>query len=651
MKTSLSTRGYSVYKSSLNQKELDNLKKELTLTPRQNTQYSNVPPKVLELYMEGLNKIYVPKFFGLQHFGLPLTEKIPQGEDIDIHFKGELRKEQEEPRDDFLKACFDTHRRGGILNLSCGSGKCLLKNTKVVMHDGSIKNVQDIIVGDKLKGDDNTCRNVFSTCHGYDKMYKVTPATDFFDAYVVNSSHILSTLENGRQNDISITDFIENDSKGKGYTFSFNYNNIDLLNEFTCEHIRKHIKRESDRYFFLNFYNNFDITTCRSLGYKACLLQDCIIVSKYRCKSYTYDLKIQVYSDLDEYFGFEIDKNRRFVLADCTVTHNTVLALNCISFLKKKTLIVVHKEFLLNQWKERIDEFLPNSRIGLIKAKEIDVENKDIVLASLQSLSMKNYDVSIFAGFGFVIIDEVHRTGTEVFSKVFQKINFKYSLGLSATTTRQDGMSKVFLWYIGSIINRKVVEKDDDVTIKFIKYYDGSDEYNDEVIMYNGKLNVSKMINNITNFPHRVSFIVDNVFQEYCNSERTRRFLILSDRKSHLYSLRDALNNKIESKDDTGFYIGGMKEAQLKESEKKQFILATYSYVSEGFDVKGLDTLVLTSPKSNIEQIVGRILRIRKEERKNCPMVIDIVDDFSIFKNQGKKREMFYKKKRYNVAN
>ena len=81
-----------------------------------------------------------------------------------------------------------------------------------------------------------------------------------------------------------------------------------------------------------------------------------------------------------------------------------------------------------------------------------------------------------------------------------------------------------------------------------------------------------------------------------------------------------------------------MKQEQLKESEEKNIMLATFSMASEGFDCKELDTIILASPKSNIEQAVGRILRKKKEDRERIPLIIDIIDNFSVFGRQGEKR-------------
>jgi hypothetical protein len=98
--------------------------------------------------------------------------------------------------------------------------------------------------------------------------------------------------------------------------------------------------------------------------------------------------------DIDDYYGFEIDGNRRFVLGDFTVTHNTIMALKIISLLATKTLILVHKEFLMNQWIERITDFLPSARVGKIQGPTFDIENKDIVIGMIQSLYDKEYHIN-----------------------------------------------------------------------------------------------------------------------------------------------------------------------------------------------------------------------------------------------------------------
>ncbi|PNH00638.1 putative ATP-dependent RNA [Tetrabaena socialis] len=323
----------------------------------------------------------------------------------------------------------------------------------------------------------------------------------------------------------------------------------------------------------------------------------------------------------------------------------TVIALNIIGRLSMRTLIVVHKDFLLTQWHERIRQFIPTARIGLVKGKVIDVEGKDIIMASVQSLSMKEYEADLFHGIGFLVVDECHRVGTEVFSRALRKYNFQHSLGLSATVVRKDGMTKAFVNFLGDVVYQGK-RREDVVHVVQHRYFNDDDDYSrEEVIQSIGKPNMSRMINNICAFAPRNQVIV-NAVARLLGDEPGRKVLILSDRKDQLATLKQGLAAKGV---DAGFYYGGLKAAQLADAETKGVLLATFAYAAEGMDVKGLDTLVLASPKSDIEQSCGRILREKACERVNVPFILDILDTFSLFERQGAKRRQYFKKNAYVV--
>lgn len=326
----------------------------------------------------------------------------------------------------------------------------------------------------------------------------------------------------------------------------------------------------------------------------------------------------------------------------------TVMALYLVSILAKKTLIIVHKDFLLQQWRERIEEFLPSARVGIIKAKKLEFDDVDIVLASLQSLAMKEYDPIVFQEFGTLVVDECHHTSAEVFSRALRKVNFKYSLGLSATIQRKDGLTKVFMWYLGEVVYSAVKRQGDTVIVKAIEYYDPNPHYSQECLMARDKLNISRMINNVCAFPPRVVRLLDEWKLVY-DKEPARRTLILSDRRAHLVAMAKYLETRWESPIITGMYVGGVSQDALKKSESAQVILGTYQFCSEGFDVQGLDTLILASPKSDVIQSVGRILRQKPTDRKHVPVIIDMMDMFSIFERQAKKREKYYKCSGYDL--
>jgi len=324
----------------------------------------------------------------------------------------------------------------------------------------------------------------------------------------------------------------------------------------------------------------------------------------------------------------------------------TVIALYLIAKLGLKALVIVHKEFLVNQWKERIRQFLPDAKIGRLQGNKIFIENYDIVIGMLQSISMIEYDEDIFSTFGFVIYDECHHLGAETFSKALLKTNFKYTLGLSATPKRADGLTKVFQWQLGDICYLIKKRDDNDVDVKVIQYESDDENYSQVVLNYNKKPNAPKMINNICNHNPRTKLIIDNIIKL---GDEGRKILVLSDRREHLKTIKEMLDN--EDKYTSGYYLGGMKEEDLSETEEKDVILGTFMMASEGFDCKyPLDSIILTSPKSNIEQAVGRILRQEVKDRKFVPLVIDISDSFcSMFTSQSKKRIKFYEKNKYRI--
>ena len=350
-----------------------------------------------------------------------------------------------------------------------------------------------------------------------------------------------------------------------------------------------------------------------------------------------------VKKEVGDYYGFEIDGNRRFVLGDFTVTHNTVMGLWCLAALKKKTLIIVHKEFLLRQWIERIEQFLPKARVGRIQASVIDIEDKDIVIGMLQSLSMKEYDKSIFNEFGFTIVDECHHISAEVFSRVLFKVVTPYALGLSATMKRKDGLTKVLKMFLGEVVYKKERKGEDNVVVKAINYYLDDEDFLEISLNYRQQVNYTAMMKKLCELNHRREFILKVIEDLVENGAEDTQIMILGHYKTILTYIYEAIKHRGIA--TVGYYIGGMKEIELKKSEGKKVIIATYAMAEEGLDIKTLTTLVMATPKSDVTQAVGRILRKKREES----LVIDIVDPQIIFQKQYVKRKRFYKKQNFQL--
>lgn len=324
----------------------------------------------------------------------------------------------------------------------------------------------------------------------------------------------------------------------------------------------------------------------------------------------------------------------------------TVLALSIIAAIKQKTIVLVHKDFLMNQWRERILQFLPNAKIGKIQQDTIDVDNKDIVLAMVQSVSVKEYPKDIFDQFGLAIFDECHHLGAEVFFKSMRKVASKYMLGLSATPKRKDGLQWVFESFIGPIVYQTTDIVTDGVIVNVIDYHSDDENYTKPCLTYMGKPCLPKIINNVCGHWPRTQLILKLTKQNY---ELGRKVIILSDRREHLNIMLEWLiNQKIPS----GLYVGGMKPFDLDQSQEKDVILGTFSMAAEGMDIPKLNTIILASPKSDVVQAVGRIMREKANIRKFHPLIIDINDihpNFQTFKRQNIKRINFYNKQKYKI--
>lgn len=765
----LGMKGYTIPKNILSEEELEFIKKDLFVEPFVPGggygvgNMSNPFP----VYRENDNKIYIPRFYGIERYGLPKTNNIGKGISIDVPFVKPLRDYQENIVNTYVNSVTkDDGGSGGILQVYTGSGKCLGRDTKILMYDGTIKLVQDVVVGDLLMGDDSMPRTVLSLARGREQMYKIKPENG--DDYIVNESHILSLKDNNTVIDISVKDYLNlpNNKTLQGYRVPVTFNekqveinpyllgywigssndsektilykiqaitnifeklSIDIFiavlkkyDFFENKHIPYHYKCNSrqkqlsllagiidsngylnnDRYEITHYNNqltNDIIYLCRSLGFSAYFKKyynsivifisgerlDEIPVRSIRHKfkknkisqdvltsilyavppevplqngvyqqsvcsqkrtsdcwlKYNFDLeKLEV----DDYYGFEIDGNRRFMLGDFTVTHNTVMALKICSELKVKTMILVHKEFLMNQWIERIQEYMPSARVGKIQAQTVDIDDKDIVIAMIQTMYNRVFPNELYSQFGLTIIDEVHRIGSEEFSKTLLRCVTHYMLGISATVERKDKMTKILYMFIGKLLYSSERKQDDPVCVRAIEFLSNDSEFNNTEVNFRGKPKYSTMISKLCEFGPRKDFIV-KVLQDLIEENPDKQIIVLVHNRSLLnYFYESIIHRKFAT---TGFYVGGMKQSELKESEEKQIILATYAMAAEALDIKTLSTLVMATPKTDITQSVGRILRMKHDN----PIIVDIVDSHDLFQNQWKQRKRYYKKCNYRI--
>ena len=266
---------------------------------------------------------------------------------------------------------------------------------------------------------------------------------------------------------------------------------------------------------------------------------------------------------------------------------------------------------------------------------DIEVDGNHNFVVAAREATAGNYSDGI-------VVSNCHHMGAEVFSRCMMKLMTTYTLGLSGTMQRKDGLSKVFKMFLGDVVHKEKAESEHCVLVKGIKYIVNDDEFNEVEYDYRGNPKFSTMISKLCNYNRRSEFIVEVVIKELQHNP-DQQIMILAHNKTLIQYLLKAIEHKKVA--TVGYYLGGMKEAELKASETKKVIIATYAMASEGLDIKTLTTLIMATPKTDVCQSVGRILRAKH----TTPVVIDIIDAHDLFINQWQKRKAYYKKQNYKI--
>jgi superfamily II DNA or RNA helicase len=196
--------------------------------------------------------------------------------------------------------------------------------------------------------------------------------------------------------------------------------------------------------------------------------------------------------------------------------------------------------------------------------------------------------------------------------------------------------------FLGDVIFKGERDEKHAVEVRAIEYSIQDDDFNNVVHDYRGNVQYSTMISKLCEYNHRTEFILRIVI-DMLKENPNQQIMMIAHNKNVLKYLHDAIvHRNIAS---VGYYLGGMKGAALKETETKKIVIATFSMAAEALDIKTLTTLIMVTPKTDIEQSVGRILR----EKHSKPVVVDIVDAHDIFQRQWLKRKAFYKKNNYRI--
>ena len=641
--TYLGEKGYSIFKECLSVEEQHYIRNELIMKPF--IPKSPIQPTPFPIYLESPLKLYMPRYFGLDTYGEPDRILIQPGNNISLSFEGELRPYQTAIVDKYIKHVGKCG--GGLLDVDPGKGKTVMalnivaqlgKCTLVIVHKSFLLNqwierIQQFLPGarvGRIQGQIMDTENKDIVIGMLQSLsMKEYPKNTFrqFGLAIYDECFPRNTLvhtscgliEIGTLYDMWLESSISSGISGKFIRvekdveklidripkiLSFNQS-TERFEWGQMTHAWKRQRKELLKVYLMcgSFVCTPDHKILTTSGYKPA---NKLIIGDYiECMHNA--------SDKNDISNFELYK---------ALTPKGMLTATAFLYTENYT----------PPSTPEADKIFGKSEHGY-DVFDIEVkDNHNFVLKMADGMRL------------YPIVSNCHHMGAEVFSRCMMKVNTTYTLGLSGTMERKDGLTKVFEMFIGPVVHKEKTESEHSVLVKGIVYNVDDEEFNETQYDYKGNPKFSTMISKLCNYNHRSEVILRIVHAELeLNPEQ--QIMILAHNKSLITYLHDAIAHRKIGGGSVGYYIGGMKEAALKQSESKKIIIATYAMASEGLDIKTLTSLILASPKTDVCQSVGRILR----QKHSSPLVIDIIDAHDIFMSQWYKRRKYYKSQNYKI--
>jgi len=302
----------------------------------------------------------------------------------------------------------------------------------------------------------------------------------------------------------------------------------------------------------------------------------------------------------------------------------TVCACKMMAKLKRTTAVVVDKDFLIRQWRERLERFLGLGKddVGEVRQSKSRIDGCKVVLCMAQTLYSRGRNEKLENFAGLLIVDEVHKFGAPLFQTVVPRFSASVRIGLTATPRRSDGLQGIFERHMG-----KVLTVMDTVRVVDCKVYAlavpmvvPSNYY---MPRSGDKVYMSRLINWLAKNRKRNAILL----RVLCRAlEKGRKVIALSDRLEQVHLLADEVERRMPQYRVLR-YVGATKKKDQAKAHEADLLIGTYGMAKDALDLPALDTLVFLTPKADVEQPVGRILR--GCAGKKDPMVVDPIDAIS----------------------
>ena len=367
-------------------------------------------------------------------------------------------------------------------------------------------------------------------------------------------------------------------------------------------------------------------------------------------RAVSYRSNINLYPYQENAVKSVLERKNGILVAPCG-SGKTNMGMEIIARIGGRALWLTHTQDLLNQSYNRAKSVLDTSATyGKITAGKVDI-GAGITFATVQTLS--KIDLAQYKDtWDVIIVDECQHccgspTKVTQFYKVISSLSARYKIGLTATPKRADGLEQSMFALLGGIIYE--VSRDDvkhtTCSIKIVSCETDYQPNYDNVLMGDGTINYARLVDDLIHDENRFQFVLKTIEQLPAHQP----VLVLANRIEYLRELNkhyfgrsnflSATGNSKSAKEERKRALQALNDGDI------DCLFASYQLAKEGLDIPNLRYVVFATPEKDETTVIQSVGRVgRKADGKDYGTVIDMVDDFGMYRGWARKRQSYYRK-------
>ncbi len=330
---------------------------------------------------------------------------------------------------------------------------------------------------------------------------------------------------------------------------------------------------------------------------------------------------------LDSLMALRQTKAKRGLIVSATGTGKTYLAaLDVLAVKPKRMLFIVHREQILNKALESFKKIIggPDTDYGVLSGNAKELDAKYLFATNIMMAKGEYQELLGRDAFDYILIDEVHKAGSNTYRRIIDFFEPDFLLGMTATPERTDGFNIFELFDYNVAYEIRLQEAlEEDLLCPF--HYFGVTDYEKDDLLISETTDLKYLATQ-----ERVNFLINKINYYGCSGNEAKG-LVFCSRKAEAQELACLF----EEQGISCSYLSGEDEAEVRESEVHRLEKGDINYIftvdifNEGIDIPKVNQIImLRNTESSIIFIQQLGRGLRKDESKEFVTVIDFIGNY-----------------------